>query len=206
MNVNMFVQHPVRCCNGRSSGGVSGRGEGLNQEPEQGEFVRVAEFLETDGHVSMAPFGLGTIGAAQTIPPGEVEAEITVGFAGDDRMMDAVHVGGNQKQPQQAVKSGRQLDVAVTEHGAGVQHHFEGEYRLIGGAENDDGGHFNEQRKYYFQRVKTVAAGDIQVKVGVVHPVQPPEKGGVVKQEVLKIDHKIEDNEAEQCFEPERGG
>src|SRR5450759_3395453 len=56
-------------------------GKRLDKETEQGKLFRIAVLLETNSHTQMTFFGLGAIGSADSIPPGEVEAEITVGLA-----------------------------------------------------------------------------------------------------------------------------
>lgn len=169
----------------------------------QGELFRVAIFLEADSHIQMAFFGLRAIGAANPIPPGKVEAEVTVGFADKDRMVDAVHVRGNHNQAQQTIQRSRKFDVAVVEHGTGIQHHLKGEHSLCRCTQKNDRRHFYQHRDDDFQRMKAIAAGDVQIKVGMVHPVQAPQKRGMVEQAVLKIDDEIENDDAEQNLQPE---
>jgi hypothetical protein len=43
--------------------------------------------------------------------------------------MDAVHVGSHDKEAQHAVQPQRHLDVAVIEHGSGVEQHLENQDR-----------------------------------------------------------------------------
>ena len=45
----------------------------------------------------MAIGRLGAIGAEQAVPPGQVEAEIAVGFADDHGVMHPVHVRGDHE-------------------------------------------------------------------------------------------------------------
>ena len=52
--------------------------------------------------------GLRAIGAEQAIPPGQVEAEIAVGFPSVYRMMDAMHVGRDDDEAKHAIKPERQ--------------------------------------------------------------------------------------------------
>ena len=47
---------------------------------------------------------LGAIGPECAVPPGQVEAEVAVRFFGVGRMVDAVHVGRDQNQPQATVQ------------------------------------------------------------------------------------------------------
>ena len=68
----------------------------------------------------MAIGRLGAIGAEQTVPPGQVEAEIAVGLTDDHGVMHPVHVRGDHEISQYAVKSERDSDIAVIEHGHAV--------------------------------------------------------------------------------------
>ena len=56
---------------------------------------------------------LRPIGAEQVIPPGQVEAEIAVGLAYDDRMMHPVHIRRHNDPAQHSVEPGRHAHVAV---------------------------------------------------------------------------------------------
>ena len=149
-------------------------GKRLDKKTEQSKPLRVAVLLETDVHIQVTFFGLWAIGSANTIPPRKIETEITVGFAHDRRMVDAMHIGGNQEKAQQAVKSGRKPDIAVAEHGTCIQNHLEGQHRGAGSAQKEHRRHFNQHRNGNFQRMEAIAAGDIQIEVRVVHSVQAP--------------------------------
>jgi hypothetical protein len=50
--------------------------------------------------------------------------------------------------------------------------------------------------------MKTVAAGYIQIQIGVVHTVQSPEYRGMMKQEMLEINDEIKEDNAQKYFEP----
>jgi len=69
--------------------------------------------------------GLGNIGAQQAVPPRQVEAIVRIGLARVDGMVDAVHVGSNNKQAQHAVHGPGQVDIGVIEQGRRVQKHLE---------------------------------------------------------------------------------
>ena len=56
------------------------------------QLARIAEFVDADGHAFMPRSGLRSIGAEQAIPPGQIEAEIAVGFLPVYRVVHAVHV------------------------------------------------------------------------------------------------------------------
>ena len=59
------------------------------------------------------------------IPPRQVETEIAVGLPPENGMMDAVHIGCYQKNPQQSIELRRNLDVAVIKHRHCIQNNFE---------------------------------------------------------------------------------
>ena len=55
--------------------------EGQNQEPGQGQFLRVAKLRQSNGHADMAFGRLVAIGAEQPVPPWQIKSAIAVGFA-----------------------------------------------------------------------------------------------------------------------------
>jgi len=56
-------------------------------------------FLQPNGHLVMTGFGLVFIGPAEPIPDRKVKAVITIGFAFNNGMVHAVHIGGDDKNP-----------------------------------------------------------------------------------------------------------
>src|SRR5215471_11465233 len=66
--------------------------ERLQQHAIEAEFAGITKLLDTNCHAVVARRRLGAVGAQQTVPPRQVEAEIAVGLAPQDRMMDAMHV------------------------------------------------------------------------------------------------------------------
>ncbi len=50
--------------------------------------------------------------------------------------------------------------------------------------------------------MKPHAGGHVDVEVGVVHPVQPPEHRHVVEDDVLHVDDEIEEDEADDRRQP----
>ena len=109
--------------------GASPDQEGEQQHPVQPvRFPFVAELGKADGHPLVAGRGLGAVGAQQVVPPRQVEAEGTIGFAGVDGMVDAVHLRGDHHQPQHTVQPAGKADVAVAEHGRGVEENLEDQH------------------------------------------------------------------------------
>ena len=179
-------------------------GKRLDEETEQGKFFRITVLFESYHHIQMPFCGLGAIGSADVIPPGQIEAEITVGFPYNCGMMNPVHIGSHQEKTQPPIQYGGKFDVAVVEQGTCVQGYFKDQYSQCGSTKNDNRRHFDARGYGDFQRMETGAAGDIQIQVRVVHAVQAPQERVVVKQEVLKIDDEIEEDETEDNGQPER--
>ena len=76
----------------------------LRQHAIEALFAGITKLIDADGHAEMASLGLVPVGAEQAIPPRQVEAEIAVGFARPDRVVDAVHVGGDHDPAQNPVE------------------------------------------------------------------------------------------------------
>ena len=73
--------------------------------------ARVAATRYPDRHALVPVARLALIGAEQTVPPGEVEAEIAVRFLPPDRVVHPVHVGRNHEPPQNGVEPVRDAHV-----------------------------------------------------------------------------------------------
>ena len=150
----------------------------------------------------MASRGLGDVGAEQPVPPGQVEAVVRVGLPRIDGVVDAVHVGGDHEQPKHAVDGARQVDIGVVEERGGVEQHLEQEHRDGGRAEGCDHRQLDPHRDQDLDRVKTQAGGGVEVEIGMVHPVQPPEPGNGVEHDVLQVDREVEQQHRDQDRDP----
>ena len=100
---------------------------------------------------------LGAVGAEQAVPPGQVEAEVAVGLAPLDRVVDPVHLRRDHEPAQDAVEPAGQADVAVVEHRGGVQQHLEDEHGDRRRAERGDGRELDHHRQHDLDRVKAHA-------------------------------------------------
>src|SRR5581483_1217692 len=67
--------------------------EWLRQHMVEALLGGVTKLLDANRHAQLSGGGLGAIGAEQSIPPRQIEAEIGVGLFRNDGVMDAVHVG-----------------------------------------------------------------------------------------------------------------
>ena len=78
--------------------------ERLRQHAVKALLAGIAELIDADGHADMAGLRLVAVGSEQAIPPGQVEAEVAVGLARLDRVVDPVHVRGHDDPAQNAVE------------------------------------------------------------------------------------------------------
>src|SRR6516164_9999006 len=53
-------------------------------------------------------------------------------------------------------------------------------------------------------RVKTHAGGHVELEVGMMHAMQPPQRGHGVKEDVLEIDREVEDHDRDDDACPPR--
>ena len=90
--------------------------EWLGQHAIEPLLLRISELVDADGHTDVAGLRLIAVGPEQAVPPGQVEAEVAVGFAGFDRVVDPVHLRGHHDPAQDSVEPRRQRDVTVIEH------------------------------------------------------------------------------------------
>src|SRR6266571_3571109 len=95
--------------------------ERLQQHATEPELASITKLLDTNRHGVMASRGLGAVGAQQSVPPRQVEAEIAVGLAPQDRMMDAVHIRRHDEPAQDPIDFRGNADVAVVEHRGGIE-------------------------------------------------------------------------------------
>jgi hypothetical protein len=155
-------------------------------------------------HPVMTESGLITVSPKQAVPPWHIEAEISVGLTPIDRVMHAMHVGRHDKQAQHPIELRRQTDVAVVEHGKGVQHHFEDQHGDRCSAEYENGSKLDQHRDDNFARMKTQSGGDIEFKIRVMHPVHPPKERNDMEHHVLAIDRQIEQQHRRRDCDPGR--
>ena len=154
----------------------------------------------------MPLLGLRAIGAAETVPPGEIEAEVAVGLAGDDRMMDPVHVRRHQDQPQEPVCHFRHPDVAVIELGCRIQHNLEDDDRHCRRPDQDHCRQLDADGNDDLDGMETVTGGDVDIEVRVVHAVEAPEDREEMEQHVLKVNDEIEGHDSQDDRDPLRQG
>ncbi len=176
--------------------------ERQDQEMRQGKLFWVAVLGKANHHIRVSLGRLILVGAQQPVPPGQVEPVIAVRLADDDRMVDPVHIGRYHEQPEYPVHFFREADVAVVEHGCGVQEHFENQHGQRRCAERGHGRQLDGHGYNDFDRMKPKPGGHIEVKVCVMHHVQPPKHRDGVMQDVLGINHEIQRHHADEDLKP----
>ena len=102
------------------------------------------------------------------------------------------------------VEPRRQRHVGVVEHRGGVEQHLEDEHGERRNAERHHRRDLDRQREQDFQRMEAHAGGHVDVEIGVMHAVQPPQHRHVMKDDVLDVDDEIEREEAEHDARPPR--
>ena len=120
-------------------------------------------------------------------------------------MMHAMHVGRDDHQPHDAVEPARHRDIGVIEHRGGVEQRPRTPAPPSAGMPNTmNDRDLDRHRHENLDRMKAHAGGDIDIEIGMMHAVQPPQPRHVVEDIMLGIDHEIEDQEAENGGKPER--
>jgi hypothetical protein len=79
---------------------------------------------ESDGHIFMPSHRLGTIGSQEAIPPGKIKPKVAIGLSNNYRMVDPVHLRGDDEKAQDPIDSTREANIAVIEHTGSVQEDF----------------------------------------------------------------------------------
>ena len=151
---------------------------------------------------SMTQRRLRTVSAEQAIPPGQVEAEIAIGLLPVDRVVNAMHLGRHDDEAQHAIKPRRQADIAVVEHGRGVEQHLEDQHGQRRRAEHQDGGELDDHREDNLARMEAQPGGDIEFQIRVVHTMQPPQQRHGMKDHMLTVDRQIEQEHRDGDREP----
>ena len=154
----------------------------------------------------MALARLIPIGSEQAIPPGEIESEVAVGLPRQNGVMHPVHVRCHQHPSQHPVQRPGKAHVAVVEHGRAVQHHFEYHHRHCRSAQHRDCGQLDPHGQHNLEGVKTHSGGHIEIQIGVVHPVHPPQQRHGMEHHVLKVDDQVQRRQRERHRYRERNG
>ena len=154
----------------------------------------------------MTSLGLCQVGAKQSVPPGEVEAEVAVRLPELGRVMHPMHVGCHDQPAEPAIEPLGQCHIAVVEQCRHVQQHFEQHDSPHCRSQGGDHAQLEERRQQDLERMKARPGGDVEIEVGVVHAMQPPESRDGMKQHMLQVDCQIEQGHGQHHFKPRRPG
>ena len=161
---------------------------------------------DADGHPQLPGAGGLAIGPEQPVPPGEVEAEVGIGLVLLHRVVDPVHVRGDEDPAQPPVQPVGQADVAVVEHGHAVQDDLEEDHRHHRRPQDQDDGELDQHGQDDLDGVEARPGGQVVVQVRVVDPVQPPQGGHRVDHDVLEPDDQVQGDHRQEDRQPGREG
>ena len=119
-----------------------------------------------------------------------------------NRMMDPVHIWRDQYLSHNPVQPERQADVGVVKHGGAVEDNFKQDDADNGRADQVNQPDLEQHGKRDFNRVKPDRCGDIKIAVRVVDPVKPPEKRNLMRDQMLKPDGEIKDQDGDDDISP----
>ena len=146
---------------------------------------------EADGHSFMSRCRNRSIGAKQTVPPGQVKSEIAVGFTDDHRMMHPMHFRGNHEKTQHSVDRFRQTHIAVIEQTGSIEENLEKNHGQGGNPQNEHRCDLNAHGKKNFQGMESNPGRGVKIEIRMVHHVQAPKDGEGMKHGMLEVDDKI---------------
>jgi hypothetical protein len=69
---------------------------------------------------------------------------------------------------------------------------------------NIDRGRLDRERQHYLDRVKPRSGGDVEIKIGVMDAMQPPQQRHRVKHDVLQVNREIEGKDHQQDLHGQR--
>ena len=98
--------------------------------------------------------------------------------------------------------SRRNAHVAVVEHRRGIEQHLEDQHGHGRRAERRDDGELDPHREQDLDRVEARSGRDVELEVGMMHAVQPPQRRHGMEQHVLQVDREIERNDGQQNRKP----
>src|SRR5512136_1099018 len=106
-------------------------------------------------------------------------------------MMHSMHVGRHHDEAKDAVDRLWNMDVAVVEHGGGVESHLEDEHGEGRGSEGCDGHELDAHGENDLDGMEAHSRGHVKIEVRVVdHVYSPKDRNGMVKH-MLQVYRKI---------------
>lgn len=117
-------------------------------------------------------------------------------------MVNPMHVRSYYKKSQAAVHCFGNPDVAVVEPGSSIQHRRKDNYRHDWRPNQGYCRQLDPDGYNYFDRMETIACSDVDIKVGVMHPVEAPENRQKMEEHMLEINDKVEDHDSQGILDP----
>ena len=92
----------------------------------------------------------------------------------------------------------------MVEHRGGVEQHLEDQHCDCRRAERRDDAELDPHGQQNLDRMEAHAGGHVELEIGMVHAVQPPERRHRMEQHVLEVDGEIEKDHRGDDGEPGR--
>jgi hypothetical protein len=119
-------------------------------------------------------------------------------------MMDAMHGRGHKKNPEAFFEPPGHLQAAVVKLSAKNEQAFKKKHSKQVSPEKKNQTYFDDSGYSQLTNMETGGGGYIHVKIGMVNPMETPQKGYHVCEQVPHVKHKIHDHHCGQCFYPVR--
>ena len=119
-------------------------------------------------------------------------------------MVDPVHVRRDQDPAQHPVEPRRQAQIAVVEHRGAVEHDLEDDDGHGRRADDDHRRELQQDRQDDLDGMEPGPGGDVEIEIGMMHAMQPPQRRHGVEHDMLQIDDEIEDDDRDRDLQPER--
>src|SRR5207245_4203591 len=125
-------------------------------------------------------------------------------FGLKDGVMNAMHVGRDHEPAQESLQPRKDKDIAMVEHGSGIEKNFKKEDAKRRRADRGNSGKFYYQGQEDFDGMEARAGGNVDIQIGVVHAMESPKDRLVMKRPVLKVNDQIEHEDGSGDGNPAR--
>ena len=154
--------------------------------------------MDTDHHALVPQPRLIPVGAEDAVPPGQAEAEVAVGLVVLHRVMHAVHVRRHQQPAQHPVHPPGQAEIAVIEHGGGIENDLEQDHPGQRRPQQQDGGELDQHRQDDLDGMEARPGGHIVIQIGMMNAMEAPQQGHRVNHDMLQVDHQVHGHHGDQ--------
>ena len=172
----------------------------MTHEPGQGYLIRRAVFGDADDDLRLGFLAVMDIRPQQAVPEGQIEPVIGIGLVHFHRMMNPVHIRRHQQPTQDAVQPQRQFDIGMVKLRHTAENRFKHHYCHHRWPQRHHQPQFIDHGPQNLQWMKTKSGGHIQIQVGMMHLMEPPEKWNHVEHHMLDINHQVQKNDSHRHF------